>query len=270
VIHHVHRMAVPANGRGVCADGAGGPGAAAGVPVVPGAGGVLVWLLGLHPLAAAGADDLHSAGQSGAAAAGWRARCCRRSRWPGGWMWPTQSAVIGRVATPRSRSSISARPCSTSSPAATAPRQMGQKAIEPRTVGFPSATDSAPGNRAGKGSTRRWPEWARGTGQSAAPGACDRAVPVLESGLTSLTAGAIKAHRRVRGITNLVPGGTAMYVRDRSSVPASTAARPAAPAVTAPATSISPSGTPQGQYWQEIQADIPQANATELDARAAD
>src|SRR5947207_10864916 len=55
-------MAVPADGRCVRVDGPGGEGAAAGVPVVPGAGGVLVWLLAACPAAGAGAEDLHSAG----------------------------------------------------------------------------------------------------------------------------------------------------------------------------------------------------------------
>src|SRR5213078_4450595 len=62
VIRHVHGMAVPADGRCVRVDGPGGEGAAAGVPVVPGAGGVLVWLLAACPPAGAGAEDLHSAG----------------------------------------------------------------------------------------------------------------------------------------------------------------------------------------------------------------
>jgi len=54
---------VPADGRCVRVDGTGGEGAAAGVPVVPGAGGVLVWLLAACPPAGAGAEDLHTAGQ---------------------------------------------------------------------------------------------------------------------------------------------------------------------------------------------------------------
>src|SRR5271169_211031 len=63
VIRHVHGMAVPADGRCVRVDGTGGPGTAAGVPVVLVAGGVLVWLLAACPLPAAGAEDLHTAGQ---------------------------------------------------------------------------------------------------------------------------------------------------------------------------------------------------------------
>src|SRR4029450_9641384 len=62
VIRHVHGMAVPADGRCVRVDGAGGPGAAAGLPVVPGAGGVLVGLLAACPPAGTGAEDLHTAG----------------------------------------------------------------------------------------------------------------------------------------------------------------------------------------------------------------
>src|SRR5436190_1290383 len=58
-------MAVPADGRCVRVDGPGGEGAAAGVPVVPGAGGVLVWLLAACP-AAGGACGVRRA----AAAAG--------------------------------------------------------------------------------------------------------------------------------------------------------------------------------------------------------
>ena len=53
VIRHVHGMAVPADGRCVRVDGTGGEGAAAGVPVVLVAGGVLVWLLAACPLAGA-------------------------------------------------------------------------------------------------------------------------------------------------------------------------------------------------------------------------
>jgi hypothetical protein len=56
-------MAVPADGRCVRVVGTGGEGAAAGVPVVLVTGGVLVWLLAACPLAAAGAEDLHTAGQ---------------------------------------------------------------------------------------------------------------------------------------------------------------------------------------------------------------
>src|SRR5256886_12782669 len=56
-------MAVPVDGRCVRVDGTGGEGAPAGVPVVPGAGGVLVWLLAACPPARAGAEDLHTAGQ---------------------------------------------------------------------------------------------------------------------------------------------------------------------------------------------------------------
>src|SRR2546430_8567417 len=62
VIRHVHGMAVPADGRCVRVDGTGGEGAAAGVPVVPGAGGVLGWLLAACPPARAGAEDLPTAG----------------------------------------------------------------------------------------------------------------------------------------------------------------------------------------------------------------
>src|SRR3974390_401975 len=62
VIRHVHRMAVPADGRCVRVDGTGGPGASAAVPVVLVAGGVLVGLLAACPLSGAGAEDLHPAG----------------------------------------------------------------------------------------------------------------------------------------------------------------------------------------------------------------
>src|SRR2546429_1232016 len=77
VIRHVHGMAVPADGRCVRVDGPGGKGAAAGVPVVPGAGGVLVWLLAACPPAGAGAGELPFPG-SGARAGGGAWRCSRR------------------------------------------------------------------------------------------------------------------------------------------------------------------------------------------------
>src|SRR5260370_17119123 len=48
-IRPVHRMAVAADGRCVCADGAGGEGAAAAVPLVPVAGRVLVSFLPALP-----------------------------------------------------------------------------------------------------------------------------------------------------------------------------------------------------------------------------
>src|SRR2546429_8199449 len=63
VIRHVHGMAVPVDGRCVRVDGTGGEGAAAGVPVVPGGGGVLGWLLAACPPGGGGAGELPYPGQ---------------------------------------------------------------------------------------------------------------------------------------------------------------------------------------------------------------
>src|SRR5437588_12479231 len=62
VVRHVHGMAVPADGRCVRVNGPGGPGTAAGMPVVLVAGGVLVRVLAACPLAGAVPEDIHPAG----------------------------------------------------------------------------------------------------------------------------------------------------------------------------------------------------------------